>query len=140
MTKEQLAYHKKWRDKNRNKINKNARQKRANNCWESKQYHYKKLYGITPQEFIELLKKQNGVCAICFKSCTAKKSLGVDHNHQTGKIRGLLCHNCNIGIGNLKDDIFLLQRAIEYIKKAEEIKLDFEFAKVESSQFLNNTK
>jgi len=56
---------------------------------------------------------QDGLCAICRLECS--KSLAVDHDHKTGKIRGLLCKKCNMALGLLKDDIQLMSRAIEYL-------------------------
>lgn len=78
-------------------------------------------YGITKPEYDQLLKEQGGVCAICRKSETVKqggevKSLSVDHNHQTGKIRGLLCSKCNMVLGKI-NDINILANAINYLEK-----------------------
>lgn len=73
-----------------------------------------KRYGITVAQYNELILKQNGVCAIC-KTEGNKQSLSVDHSHETGKIRGLLCHNCNLAIGLCHDDIAILKASIEYL-------------------------
>lgn len=62
----------------------------------------------------ELYEKQHGVCAICHKPSTI--ALAVDHDHATGIVRGLLCSNCNMGIGLLGDSIELLYSAIQYIE------------------------
>jgi hypothetical protein len=76
----------------------------------------KKLYGIGVKEYDIMLSKQQGCCAICGKPADEfKKALAVDHDHLTGEVRGLLCSNCNTGIGNLRDDIGMLYRAIEYL-------------------------
>ncbi len=88
--------------------------------------HLKKKFGLTIEEYNKLLKKQNGVCVICGKKEIVKwkgilKSLAVDHNHKTGKVRGLLCYKCNIGIGFFQEDILILKKAIEYL---EELKAD----------------
>ncbi len=79
-------------------------------------------YGITKEEYDLLLEKQNGVCAI-FKQLetkTVKRSgrvwpLAVDHNHETGHIRGLLCSRCNRVLGLVKEDAQILQSMIEYL-------------------------
>jgi hypothetical protein len=80
-----------------------------------------KPYGLTPESFDELLKSQGGVCAICGSSdhggAARTTRFCVDHCHQTGKTRGLLCHKCNRGIGLLNDDISNLQNAILYLQK-----------------------
>lgn len=76
----------------------------------------KKAYGITIDEYNKLFNLQDGCCAICNRHQTElTRNLAVDHNHITGEIRGLLCSNCNTGIGNLRDDVNLLERAIEYL-------------------------
>ena len=70
-----------------------------------------------------MLADQDGTCAICNKKNKMKKSkkdayqLSVDHNHDTGEIRGLLCMNCNFGIGNFKDSIEILKEAIKYLER-----------------------
>jgi hypothetical protein len=73
----------------------------------------KKIYGLSSDDYAALLAEQNGVCAICGK--TPKSILYVDHNHATGSVRGLLCQDCNIGLGRFKDDIVLLEAAIKYL-------------------------
>ena len=77
----------------------------------------RRLYGITFEDYTLLFKKQNGVCAICLKTCKTRKSLSVDHNHDTGKVRGLLCNRCNRAIGMLEEDPDILDRAKKYIIK-----------------------
>jgi hypothetical protein len=74
----------------------------------------RRTYNITESEYDKMLKEQNEVCKLCGKP-PSKKRLAVDHCHKTGKIRGLLCSFCNTGIGMLKDDVVLLQKAIEYL-------------------------
>ncbi len=71
----------------------------------------KRLYGITQDQYEILSKKQSGLCAICKRNTP----LCVDHNHQTGAIRGLLCNLCNRGIGHFGDDLDLLTAAISYL-------------------------
>lgn len=74
-----------------------------------------KTYGITLQEYETLLEAQGGVCAICGKECVTFENLAVDHDHATGAVRGLLCNNCNHGIGKFKDDPALLKAAADYV-------------------------
>lgn len=74
-------------------------------------------YGITPEQYNEMFNNQEGCCAICGRhQNNFKRALHVDHDHITNKVRGLLCVNCNAGIGNLKDDIELLEKSITYLK------------------------
>ena len=70
-------------------------------------------YGLTKEEHDAMLLLQNNLCAICNK--TKDKTLHVDHDHKTGRVRGLLCYSCNTGIGLLKDDIKYLANAIKYL-------------------------
>lgn len=83
----------------------------------SKERHLKTLYGISLADYDALLAAQNGRCAICFDLPGARK-LAVDHCHQTGKIRGLLCQTCNTGMGQLRDSPELCERAAQYLRRA----------------------
>lgn len=81
-----------------------------------------KKLGITLEEYNKLLEEQDNKCKICLKeeTCINIKTnkvqhLCVDHSHATGKVRGLLCTNCNRAIGFLQEDTEFLKRAIEYI-------------------------
>ena len=79
-------------------------------------------YGITLCDYRELNEKQDGLCAICGNKETTRhqngdiKGLAVDHCHETGKVRGLLCYRCNTGIGKLMDDPKLLRKAANYLE------------------------
>jgi len=77
----------------------------------------KHRYGITLEQYEQLLDKQNGVCAICEKAETikGKSNLSIDHCHRTKKVRGLLCDSCNKGLGHFKDNTNLLDRAKSYL-------------------------
>lgn len=83
-------------------------------------YHF----GITMEEYNRMLKEQNEVCAICYNKETdcekrtgKPRSLAVDHCHQTGKIRGLLCRKCNTAIGLLKENLNIINNCINYLTK-----------------------
>ena len=89
-------------------------------------YHFKRKYGITLEEYYAMLEQQNNKCAICGNEETSKRRdtlrlLSVDHDHVTGKVRGLLCNGCNQLIGYFKEDISLLYSAMQgmiaYINK-----------------------
>jgi hypothetical protein len=75
-------------------------------------------YKITLADYEKLLTKQRGRCAICGTKTPGCgwTSFPVDHDHETGKVRGLLCQSCNKGLGNFKDDIQNLRRAIDYLE------------------------
>lgn len=78
----------------------------------------KSRYGLGA--FDEMLQTQNGVCAICGQTNSGGKRLAVDHDHRTNLIRGLLCTNCNLGLGNFKDCEELLQSAITYLQRSKD--------------------
>jgi len=104
-------YNKQWRLQNPEKI-------KAWNKKNSRNAMLKSLYGLSELDYNILFNKQKGKCAICDKHQSEfKKPLCVDHNHETSKIRGLLCHNCNVSLGLLKDNIDVLEKAIEYLKQ-----------------------
>ena len=87
-----------------------------NNKTKTREYKVKKNYGITLDEVHQMFDKQEGKCAICGKhQDELKEILGVDHNHKTNKVRGLLCHKCNRGLGHFNDNIKLLEQAINYL-------------------------
>jgi len=73
--------------------------------------------GITIEAYYEMLKQQNHVCAICEKPNNNNKRLAIDHDHTTGKVRELLCDNCNTSLGLLKEDIQRISKLQEYIVK-----------------------
>lgn len=78
----------------------------------------KAKFGITPADYDKMYVDQLGKCGICgTHQSDLKKSLAVDHNHETGKIRGLLCNRCNIGIMNLKEDAENCLLAYQYLRK-----------------------
>jgi len=72
-------------------------------------------FGITIQDYNNMLEAQNGACAICGSIGNGKKALAVDHCHTTGKIRGLLCDDCNNGLGRFRDNKQSLLKAIDYL-------------------------
>ena len=81
--------------------------------------HLKRIYGITVDQYTEMLYNQNGRCKICgrIKNTDKRKAfMHVDHCHKTGKVRGVLCGQCNSMLGNANDDVSILYKAIEYIK------------------------
>ena len=80
--------------------------------------HREKILGVTDKMYWEMYHKQEGRCGICHRRMYSKryKNFCVDHNHTTGVIRGLLCHNCNRAIGMLRDDPVALRRAIRWVE------------------------
>jgi hypothetical protein len=129
----------KWQENNRETTRKYAREhlqkKRADPDWVAREkerqqkrlndpryrayrrnYHIKRNYGLSPEQFFVLERNQKGLCAICKSK---PKKLCIDHDHITGKVRGLLCNPCNQGLGHLRDNITNLISAINYLKGYE---------------------
>ena len=90
-----------------------------------KNTNLKYAYGITLEEYNIMLEKQDGKCAICKTADPKGRQSGrgkvdnfyVDHNHDTGEVRGLLCNACNRAIGNFQDDPSILENAVLYLRK-----------------------
>lgn len=121
--KDQTIYNRLWRSLNKEKdrsyhkkyelINKISLREKA------RERELKKLYNISSQEYNLALQTQSFLCAICMNPPNQNRNLAVDHNHITGKVRGLLCWNCNYSLGLLKEDINILQNMIKYIRDQE---------------------
>ena len=99
--------------RSQNRMSKWDKKRKAHSKWK---YNIKKYYGITVEEYDAMLEKQDGVCAICGSPPNGRK-LSVDHCHDGGHVRGLLCDSCNTGIGHLKDDVSLINAAALYLMR-----------------------
>ena len=121
-------YHAKWYEENKEKRLKQISEygKSQPKEWhqaKGRKYHLKKRYNITPQEYETKLASQDYKCALCGKDALDNKRGGkldplhIDHCHITNKLRDLLCHQCNSGLGQFKDNIETLQKAIDYLRK-----------------------
>jgi Recombination endonuclease VII/AP2 domain len=98
------------------------RQRRAENPELFQAQELKKWFGLTLDDYKAMLVDQKGVCAICGQPETAElngklKALGVDHNHDTGQIRDLLCYSCNLMIGHARENLEILFQAMSYLKR-----------------------
>ena len=130
------AKNKKWRDKNKESENKRVSKWQKDNKEKSsekvkrwnrnnpdkiREASLQSKYGISSEKYNEMYGQQNGLCYICHQPETLKyrgepRRLSVDHNHETGSVRALLCDACNRGIGNFKDNIELLDNAKKYLE------------------------
>jgi hypothetical protein len=103
-----------FKDK-RNKLDRARRKEDPKKSYERyRRRDLRKLYGMTLEDYQELLKSQNGVCAIC--GLTSTSFMTVDHDHGTGVVRGILCSNCNTALGLIKDNTETLNRMIAYLE------------------------
>jgi Recombination endonuclease VII len=96
----------------KDKILAQEREYRANNPEAYRKTKLKHRYGLTFEAHQEMFEAQGGKCALCGERTAAD----VDHDHNTGKVRGLLCRACNLGLGMFKDSVDGLERAIAYLK------------------------
>jgi len=104
-------------------LSKEAKQKRNKENRERmgfeyhKNYRLQKNYGISLNEFNNLIDTQNNMCYICNNEFGGKSDPRVDHNHQTGQVRKILCHTCNSLLGHSKENVKILYAAIKYIEE-----------------------
>lgn len=97
----------KWKAKNPENVRKMHRRS-----------HLRREYGLTPEKYNAMHAEQKGCCAICRKHASElPRGLAVDHNHESGAVRGLLCHQCNAGIGFLGEDPLNLKSALHYLMR-----------------------
>jgi hypothetical protein len=98
------------------KIEANARGRKwsRNNPRTVRNLSLRKLYGITIDDYEHMYRTQDGKCAICFERF---EKLDVDHNHQTTKVRALLCKSCNLALGLMKDNTLRLRSAATYLER-----------------------
>lgn len=108
-----LVENREWRLKNDPKIKDQARKATL------------KTYGLTQQQYDEMYQAQDGKCAICHEPPgqwgVTQRALAVDHDHKTGKVRGLLCDGCNRALGIMRDDPARLMSAVAYLFEHEEL-------------------
>ena len=109
----------KWREKNRERRKTYQKEYHERNKNKARQYGWeyqlRTQYSITKEDYETILSSQIGCCAICKGKCTRR--FAVDHDHNTGKIRGLLCNKCNRGLGLFLDNPNYLEAAAKYIKQ-----------------------
>jgi hypothetical protein len=107
------------------KINKKHKEANKERVKLNRRKNLLKSYGLTTEDYDKMIEAQGGVCKIC-KDPKAKHwrtdKLFVDHDHKTGRVRGLLCHDCNYALGGFKDRIDLLKEAIKYLEGSNETK------------------
>jgi len=92
------------------------RNKKARLIYERKR-GWKRRFGLSPDDYRLMLDSQGGLCAICLAPAEGDKVLEVDHDHDTGAVRGLLCGGCNRGLAQFREDTAALRRAIAYLRK-----------------------
>lgn len=137
------AQYARWRDSGRKKIRPELIAKRCGGCGDLREaacYQRRALsvdgfqnrckkctamvakenrYGMARGQYNAMVKAQEGKCAICGWQSSPKDPLHVDHDHKTGRVRGMLCSRCNMALGSVEDDTSLLGSMIEYLKRGK---------------------
>ena len=110
-----LEYRREYRKAHAAALRVNEARWRAKNPTHTRRKMLARQYGLSEDQFQAMLSQQGGRCAICHTADWGKRAAHVDHDHETGEVRALLCRNCNSGIGMFKDDPDLLYAASEYL-------------------------
>lgn len=129
--KEEISqYHKAYHLKHRDERLKRYRDYNVNLRWRDDGRRIEITHGLEEGQYLEMLREQSGKCFICGRYPRSEvstrrltgtvRNLHVDHDHETGAIRKLLCHRCNLMLGYVRDDIMLLEKMIDYIRKFRE--------------------
>ena len=105
ITFDRKSYMKQWRKNNKELIRKQKRKDAL-----------KSKYGISVEDYESMLAAQGGVCAVC-GDVNSDRRLAVDHDHETGEVRGLLCTRCNVAIGFVREDRERISKIQEYLSK-----------------------
>lgn len=113
-----LEYMQAWRAANREKMQayrrKHHKRHKDKINAETRNRYYMRVFGLTAIQYDAKIASANGVCEICHKGLDKPV---LDHNHETGQVRGVLCGNCNTGIGMLGDSPDILASAITYLRR-----------------------
>jgi hypothetical protein len=127
MTEEEKSAHKRAQRAKHNRTYYNANkvkwQSLPSQSTNSQMRHQRqRKYGVSQEQFAAMLISQGGACAICGATeAGGRGTFHVDHCHSLGTVRGLLCHNCNVGLGHFRDDTALLLRASNYLAASRTI-------------------
>jgi hypothetical protein len=106
-----------WRKKNPARVLASVKSWKARHPGRDADYKRKAAYGITREQFDRLRLSQTGKCAICKRDFSSGKDQHVDHDHQSGRVRGLLCSGCNTALGLMKDSPERLRAAADYLER-----------------------
>ena len=114
-----------WRDPNKMKEARKRQYEIAQNNGKNKEYRLKQKYGLTLEKYNNMLNEQQHQCAICSQPLDIADVSGrhkgrkphVDHCHNTGRVRGILCYKCNVGLGSFEDNPKTLAKAIAYLSE-----------------------
>jgi hypothetical protein len=106
-------YNKEWQSRNPEKAKEIWKKSEKKNRQKYSERKKAKTYGLSLDDYRDLVEKHDGLCAICGEA--PDRGLNVDHCHDTGAVRGLLCSKCNLGLGHFGDDPALIEKALKYL-------------------------
>lgn len=113
--------HDKWRRANLKKAAEDQKRRRHADPERFREYERKAAYGLQPGEYARILAEQDGKCAICRRaSNNGRGHFHVDHCHDGGQVRGLLCHGCNVSLGHFQHNTAVLEAAISYLNRTSQ--------------------
>jgi NAD-dependent SIR2 family protein deacetylase len=112
-----------WRRANSERYRETQARYRKLRVSEQRADHLKRTFGLTLEAYEDLLALQHGACAVC-NATPRRIALHVDHDHETGEIRGLLCFRCNNALGLLREDVVILERALQYVGLTSQERFD----------------
>lgn len=106
-----------WQRENPERLNEYRRRRRNEPGVKARERagHLRRKFGITPEQYEAMFVDQRGGCAICGRAPRSGSSLHIDHDHDTGAVRALLCFSCNAAIGHLRDDADRVRRVLSYL-------------------------
>lgn len=110
------AYAREWRSRNKDRYREYERQRHANNPDRVWAVNIRLHYGVSVDDYQRMYDDQRGCCAICFAPFAGKGC--IDHDHDTGRVRGLLCKPCNLAVGQMMDSPERLRSAADYLERA----------------------
>lgn len=113
------ANSRKWAEANKDRVKRYRQDNMSKLVEQNKWRRYERDFGLTKEVYAAMLEAQNSACALCLGSFG--RFPHVDHCHASGKVRGLLCSNCNTALGLVRDRIEVLERMIGYLKRIDEV-------------------
>ena len=122
---------KRWQQENPERLNAYRRARRLEPEVKRRERagHLKRKYGITVEQYDAMLETQGGGCFICGRPPREEISLHVDHDHSTGKVRGILCFCCNNALADFQEDRLLLQKAADYLDRSDQVQEEIVLAR-----------
>jgi hypothetical protein len=106
-----------WREENIDRFRENQRRRRSDPAVKAKERndHLRRKFGLSQDDYERMLARQDSGCAICKRPPSPTASLHVDHDHETGRVRALLCVSCNNALGSFQEDPEIVRRARSYL-------------------------